>query len=203
MKLKRVGVFGGSFDPIHNGHLEVAVGALCELGLDEVLLMVSPENPLKTGHLHAPELCRLEMAKLAVEELPPELRRKIIVSDYEFNLPRPSFTIDTLRSLAFDFPDCKFSWIVGADNLTNLSSWRDPERILADFGLIVYPRPGEKLPDKIGDGIRILRGVKEFPYSSTDIRKRLAAGDDDNLPVAESVKSYLERHPEIYRQQTG
>lgn len=198
--VKHIGIYGGSFDPIHDGHLAVARGALKECGLDEVWLMVSPENPLKAGHLNASENARLDMAKASIESN-PEYYGNIKVSDFEFRLPRPSFTIATLRELKNAFPDCHFRWIVGADNLVNLSKWKDPDKILSEFGLIVYPRPGFDFSGILPEGITLLSDVEEFPYSSTEVRTMISKGENpDNWPVPNEVKNYITAHPDLYRE---
>lgn len=197
--MKRIGIFGGSFDPIHNGHLSVARAALEECGLDEVRLMVSPENPLKKGRLHAPERDRLAMARLAVEGLDEDLQERIKVSDFEFTLPRPSYTVNTLLALKKAFPDDHFVWIAGGDNLASLDRWRSPDIILKDFGLIIYPRPDSVLPEDMPEGVKVLGNAELMDMSSTDIRGAL--GEDgviENLPVPQSVKEYIKLHPALY-----
>ncbi|MDE6272805.1 MAG: nicotinate (nicotinamide) nucleotide adenylyltransferase [Muribaculaceae bacterium] len=197
--MKRIGVFGGSFDPIHDGHLAVATGALQAADLDEVILMVSPENPLKKGRLHAPEESRLEMAEAAIKSLPDEFKDRIKVSNFEFGLPRPSYTIDTLLALRKAYPDCSFCWIAGGDNLEIISRWKDFNRILSEFGLIVYPRPDAKSPEHIPMGVKYIDNVKQFPYSSTEIREKLSDSKEvGDLPIPAEVKNYISRHPGLY-----
>lgn len=195
------GVFGGSFDPVHRGHLAVAEGALRHPGIDEVWLMVSPENPLKRGRLRAPESDRLEMARLAVANISdPFVRNGIKVSDFEFHLPRPSYTVETLRALSKAYPDRAFRWIVGGDNLEGLDSWRSPDEILRDFGLIVYPRPDSRLPEILPEGVEVLEGVAPFNESSTSIREALKSGAEAvTLPLPKGVAEYLSLHPRLYR----
>ncbi len=197
--MRRIGIFGGSFDPIHDGHIAVAEGVLRECHLDEVWLMVSPENPLKKGQLHASEASRLEMAKAALCQLSAELKDRIKVSDFEFGLPRPSYTIDTLLALKEAYPDCEFQWIAGGDNLEIISRWKDYRKILSEFGLIVYPRPDAVIPDPIPAGVVYISSVKEFPYSSTAIREKLRAErSSDSLPIPEGAIEYLHAHPGLY-----
>ena len=203
-EMRTIGIFGGSFDPIHDGHLAVARGALRECGLDEVWLMVSPENPLKRGALHAPESARLEMVRLAVDSLADDEKERIKVSDFEFSLPRPSYTVDTLKRLSQIYPDVRFVWIGGGDNLANLRRWKSPEVILKDFGLIVYPRPDSAIPDPLPQGVSLLKGVEEFPYSSTQVRRMIAQVRKNalaltmNLPVPAAVIRYIGSHPDLY-----
>ncbi|MDE6811396.1 MAG: nicotinate (nicotinamide) nucleotide adenylyltransferase [Muribaculaceae bacterium] len=194
------GIFGGSFDPVHNGHLAVAIGALLQHEADEVWFMVSPENPLKQGHLHASEADRLQMARLAVDSISePELIGKIIVSDFEFSLPRPSYTIDTLRALSEAFAGKRFKWIVGSDNLVNFSQWRSPEEILESYGIIVYPRPGYPLSTDVPESVRILTNVPSFKESSTSIRSALRQGADAySLPLPRGVRDYIAARENLY-----
>ena len=109
--MRRIGLFGGTFDPVHKAHIRLAVTCREKLGLDEVWLMVSPQNPWKSGSQMTPDHHRLMMARLAVEE-----EDGIVASDYELNLPTPSYTYKTLRSLRHDFPSDTFVLLVGGDN---------------------------------------------------------------------------------------
>lgn len=189
----KIGIFGGTFDPPHAGHLAVACAALRQGEADEVWLMVSPQNPLKQGRRMSAEADRLAMARLAVDSLPDDLRSRIKVSDYETHLPRPSYTVATLRSLRKDYPGCRFRLIVGGDNLESFGRWREPEEILRDYGLIVYPRPGEEATSasNLPAGCVILRDVPLKGESSTSIRRAIACGEEpQGLPpgVADYIK---------------
>ena len=171
----KVGVFGGSFDPIHNGHISLARYILAHTDLDEIWLMVSPLNPLKPQGYVATDGQRLEMARLAVEDIPG-----IKVSDFEFSLPIPSYTYNTLRHLKEAYPDIDFRLIVGGDNWADFGKWKDPDKILREFGLIVYPRPGEEIstPSNAQMNIEnssliILKNAPQMPVSSTRIRHLL------------------------------
>lgn len=176
--LRRIGIFGGTFDPPHCGHLAVASAALTHGGVDEVWLMVSPCNPFKHGRRISPVADRLAMTRLAVGSLPQALREHMHVSDFETRMPTPSYTIDTLRALAAEYPGCSFRLIVGGDNLTAFRRWKSPDEIIRDFGLIVYPRPGDEADgcDKMPPGCVILRGVALKGENSTAIRRALARG---------------------------
>ncbi|MDE6631620.1 MAG: nicotinate (nicotinamide) nucleotide adenylyltransferase, partial [Muribaculaceae bacterium] len=131
-----IGIFGGSFDPIHEGHVNLAKYVLDHTDLDEVWLMVSPLNPLKPQGYVATNEQRLEMARLAVEGIPG-----IRVSDFEFHLPIPSYTYKTLTELKKSYPDHDFRLIIGGDNWADFYRWRNPKEIVSDFGVIIYPRP--------------------------------------------------------------
>ena len=168
----KVGIFGGSFDPIHNGHIRLAQYVLDHTDLDEVWLMVSPLNPLKPQGYVATDEQRLDMARLAVEGIPG-----IKVSDFEFSLPIPSYTYNTLCRLKEAYPDNDFRLIIGGDNWTDFTKWKNPDKILHEFGLIVYPRPGEDIcitsnSQLIFDNssLIILKNAPLMPISSTEIR---------------------------------
>lgn len=192
--MKLIGIFGGSFDPIHNGHLEVAKAALTQCGLDEVWLMVSPENPLKADCKKTPEQIRLEIARIATEEFikeNPGLEGHIKVCDFEFSLPRPSYTYLTLRKLSEAFPDFQFQWIVGGDNLRSLSKWKNPDEIIKEYGLIVYPRDTE-FNDSIPPGVTILKDLPLMDVSSTRIRQLSTQNDPSLLPMPrQAAKMWL------------
>ncbi len=197
--MRRIGIFGGSFDPLHNGHLKVAQAALSECALDEVWLMVSPENPLKAGRLHAPEADRLAMARLAVAEESLKSGGRIKVSDFEFSLPRPSYTVNTLRALKASHPEDEFIWIAGGDSLESLAKWREPDVIVRDFGLIIYPRPGSALPEEIPAGVAVLEDIQMIDVSSTRIREILRRGETlKDLELPAEVAEYISVHPELY-----
>ena len=176
-----VGIFGGSFDPIHEGHVNLAKYVLDHSDLDEVWLMVSPLNPLKQQGYVATNEQRLEMARLAVEGLPG-----IRVSDFEFHLPIPSYTYKTLTELKQAYPDIDFRLIIGGDNWANFEKWKNPDEILSEFGIIVYPRPGESLMSVSENGKRktenviILDAAPQMPISSTEIRHLLQSPSTDN-----------------------
>lgn len=134
--MQKIGLFFGSFNPIHIGHLIIANVMAENSDLDKVWLVVSPQNPFKLskGLLH--EFDRYDMAKAAVAD-----HYKLEVSDVEFHLPKPSYTIHTLAYLTEKHPTKQFKVILGEDNLENFKKWKNYEQILEQFGLYVYPRP--------------------------------------------------------------
>ena len=186
----RIGIFGGTYNPIHLGHTALA-SYICNLGLvDEVWLMVSPQNPFKQDHQLLDEAIRLRLATLAVRDFP-----RLRASDFEFHLPRPSLTYVTLQELSRAYPDDAFSLIIGADNWDAFPKWRNADDILAHYPIIVYPR--ETVSDErlavsdghmptlpsltggVGGGSPIfLSSAPLYPISSTAIRTAIAAGDD-------------------------
>ena len=133
---KRIGIYSGSFNPVHNGHISLAKYLLDSDIVDEVWIVVSPLNPLKTtsDELIADEL-RLQMAKIAFEGI-----RDTKVSDVEFCLPRPSYTIDTLNYLQKQYPDYHFFLLIGEDNMAVFDKWKDYKEILRKYTVLVYPR---------------------------------------------------------------
>jgi nicotinate-nucleotide adenylyltransferase len=134
--VKKIGLFFGSFNPIHMGHLIIANVMAQNTDLDKVWLVVSPQNPFKPskGLLH--EFDRYDLVKAAIAD-----NFKLEVSDVEFHLPKPSYTIHTLAYLTEKYPNKEFKVIIGEDNLENFTKWKNHEQILAQFGLYVYPRP--------------------------------------------------------------
>lgn len=166
--MKKIGIFGGSFDPVHIGHTRLAHYALCSAGLDEVWLMVSPRNPLKKIGPVASDEQRLDMVRLAVKEIPG-----LTASDFEFSLPVPSYSWLTLTRLRDAFPHVCFSLIIGGDNWADFSRWRNHDLILREFGILVYPRPSQPIP-YVPQGVTILRDAPQMEVSSTEIRSLIA-----------------------------
>lgn len=189
---REIAVFGGSFDPPHFGHIAVADAVVREGIADEVWMMVSPLNPLKKDKEISPDGIRLEMTRAAVARasLYPE---NVKVSDFEFSLPRPSYSYSTLQALEREYPDCRFSIIIGADNASLFYKWKDSDKIISEFGVIIYPRPDYEIP-RVMQNCRILTGVRLMPVSSSQIRS-LAKEKKDITPylppdVAEIIKRY-------------
>lgn len=174
MRRKRTGIFGGSFNPIHNGHVALASRLRSELRLEEVWLLVTPQNPWKSqAHLLDDEL-RLEMTRLALEG-----HRGLVASDFEFGLPKPSYTWNTLQALSHDFPERKFTLLVGGDNWVKFNSWYEHDKILANYNIAVYPRPGAEIDgENLPQNVRLLHS-ELIDISSTDIRQRVSEG----LPI--------------------
>lgn len=188
-----VGVFGGSFDPIHNGHVALARYALEHAGLDEVWLMVSPRNPLKPHATIASNEQRLEMARLATEDI-----EGLRVSDFEFSLPVPSYSWLTLTKLREAYPDISFRLIIGGDNWADFDRWKYPDLIREEFGVIVYPRPGEEIPAP-PPGVTILSNAPQMPISSTQIRQFCKYQNPDSKKLLakalpSSVLDYIKQH---------
>ena len=170
MKKLKTGIFSGSFNPIHIGHLALA-NYLCEFGeVDEVWFVVSPHNPLKKPADLWPDELRLRLVQLAIGDYP-----YFHASDFEFHLPRPSYTIHTLDCLKKAYPDREFHLIIGSDNWQRFGCWRESERIIAENQLLVYPRPGYPVnKDLLPTNVRIVKSPT-FEISSTFIRYALAS----------------------------
>ena len=133
--MAKVGIFGGSFNPVHFGHVGLAKWVIEHTDLDELWLMVSPNNPLKDAKILAPEQERLEGVREAIKDIPG-----LVASDFEFHLPRPSYTANTLRELQRAYPQHTFTLIIGEDNIAIFDKWREYEYILNHFRVFVYPR---------------------------------------------------------------
>lgn len=198
----KVGIFGGSFDPVHIGHVNLAKYVLDHTDLDEVWLMVSPRNPLKDHGPIATDRQRLEMARLAVKDIPG-----LQVSDFEFHLPIPSYTYKTLTELKKSYPEHDFRLIIGGDNWASIEKWKNPDKILSEFGIIVYPRPNEEIPVPsnpkfiIDDSsLVILKKAPQMPVSSTEIRHLLASRqptltpDPSLITLDHKVLDYINSH---------
>ena len=187
--MRKIGLMGGSYNPIHKGHVGLAKTIRQKLVLDEVWLMLSPMNPLKRNDTELIEdVQRLTMARLALEGEPG-----IVVSDAEMTLPRPNYTVRTLAYLKERNPDCVFSIIIGSDNLAVFDHWKDADEIMRKYEVIVYPRPGydikplrEKYPK-----VNYVEDVSEYPISSTEIRRRIRAGEEVSEWLDASVYNYI------------
>ena len=186
--MREIGILGGSFNPVHAGHLMVASYVRQVARLDEVWLSLSPANPLKTDVRPASDADRLAMLRLAVQP-----GHGLSVTDLELSLPRPSYTIDFLNELASRWPDCRFHLIIGSDNWLIFNKWRDPEEILDRFGVIVYPRPGYPV-ERIDDARAMLVDSPGIDLSSTQVREAIARGLDMNFFLPAGVYSYIKEH---------
>ncbi len=183
-----VGLFFGSFNPVHIGHLVIANYMANFTDLDEVWLVVSPHNPLKNKSGLADMYDRLEMVQLAIEN-----SNKLKASNIEFSLPQPSYTIDTLAYLAEKYPNKDFALIMGADNLASLHKWKNYELILENYKLYVYPRPNcdtstwEKHPSIV------LTQSPQMDLSSTFIRKAIKAKKSIQFMVPDVVLDFIDK----------
>ncbi len=184
-----VGIFGGSFNPVHRGHTAIAEGLVSAGLADEVWLTLSPLNPLKAGSTElAADADRLAMLRLAAEGLPG-----VEVCDIELSMPRPSYSVNTLRKLSELYPETRFRLVIGGDNWRVFDRWRDYETLLRDYPPIIYPRPGEVL-EGIPEGIDVCGALPLIDVSSTMVRERVAAGLQVNNLVDSKVYKYIIDH---------
>jgi nicotinate-nucleotide adenylyltransferase len=190
----KIGIFSGSFNPIHIGHLILANYITEFSEIEEVWFLVTPQNPWKENSALADENIRLEMVKMAIAGYP-----KLKTSDIEFSLPRPSYTINTLNVLEDRYPEHEFALIVGADNWENFDRWKDYETILSRYNIYVYPRFGYSvsMPQKLKKTVTVLNSpIVEI--SSTFIRKGLSEGKNMRAFLPEPVYNYVSEN-KVYR----
>lgn len=173
MKKLKTGIFSGSFNPIHIGHLALA-NYLCEYeALDEVWFMVTPQNPLKTQDDLWSDNLRLELVEVAIKDYP-----RFRASDFEFRLPRPSYSVHTLRALREAYPEREFYFIIGSDNWASFHRWFQWEEIIAENRILIYPRPGFPVNTAALPSSVALVDSPVFEISSTFIRGALTEGKD-------------------------
>lgn len=180
--MRRVALYGGSFNPIHLGHIAVAKSVIDQRLCDEVWLMVSPQNPLKPSANLLPEQDRLDMARMAVMGM-----EGVKVSDFEFNLPRPSYTWRTVQALEAACPGTSFTVLIGSDNWLVFDRWARHDVILRRYGLIVYPRSGYDVTAKMLPPEVHLLNVPKFDYDSTTVRQLVRQGEDVSSLVPRAV----------------
>ena len=194
--MKRVALYFGSFNPIHKGHIALAEWVV-EQGLcDELIFIVSPQNPFKEQEGLAPEFSRYEMCELACRA--SRYPEQIKVSAVEFVLEKPSYTINTLRYLRENFgSEMQFSILLGADNIENFDKWREYEEILRDYPLLVYPREGYSV-ERFADKITFLENAPLFDFAATDIRTMIAEGVDFRDKLSAEVANYIIQN-KLYR----
>ncbi|ERM82692.1 nicotinic acid mononucleotide adenylyltransferase [Rhodonellum psychrophilum GCM71 = DSM 17998] len=177
-------MFFGSFNPIHIGHLIIANIMQDQTDLDEVWFVVSPQNPFKKQQSLLHEFDRLRMVELAIAD-----HFHFRATDVEFHMPRPSYTIDTLTLLSEKFPNHTFKLIVGGDNLTHFHKWKNHEVILAEYGLYVYPRPGEN-PSFDHPNVHFVEAPL-MDISATFIRNAVKTGHSVKYLLPDAVEGYI------------
>ncbi len=184
------GIYGGSFNPIHKGHVQLAE-ALCHKGVvNEIWFLVSPRNPFKQASKDLlDEHDRLSLARLATAGHP-----QLHVSDFEFSLPRPSYTVDTLAALRKAYPDRQFALIMGADNWQSFHRWRKPDDILRHHRILVYPRPEFPVDETaLPPGVTLLSDVRLMDISSTQLRCSIARGEDASYGLDAAVWQEIQK----------
>jgi nicotinate-nucleotide adenylyltransferase len=187
---KLVGLFFGSFNPIHIGHLIIANHLVEHSAMDELWLVVTPQNPFKEKQSLLDNYLRLEMVNLAIEEYP-----KLRASNIEFQLPQPNYTVNTLAYLEEKFPNVSFALIMGEDNLKSLHKWKNYEYILEHYPIYVYPRISEgEMPDNLVQHPHIKRVTAPIiELSSTFIREEIKARHNVRPLLPEKVWQYIDR----------
>ncbi|MGI6073465.1 MAG: nicotinate (nicotinamide) nucleotide adenylyltransferase [Fermentimonas sp.] len=187
---RRIGILSGSFNPIHIGHVMLASYISEFSDLDEIWLVVTPNNPLKSSMTMVDENLRLDMVKNSLKEYD-----NIRVSDIEFDMPRPSYTINTLERLSSQYLDCYFTLIIGADNWTNFYRWKDYRKILNSHDLLIYPRLGSDviIPDNLSNKVKLIH-APIIEISSTFIRKSVAEGKDIRAFVPDYVYDTIKKN---------
>ena len=185
--MKHIGLFFGSFNPIHVGHLIVANSMLELTDIDEVWFVLSPQNPLKERQTLLADHHRMQMVRVAIDD-----NYKMRACDVEMHLPIPSYTVVTLAHLSEQHPDKRFSLIIGGDNLENFRRWRNYEYILEHYDLYVYPRPGCHPEDELANHPHVhMVDVPMMDISSSYIRKQIEEGHPPRYMLTEPVFNYL------------
>ena len=186
--LARIGIFGGSFNPIHVGHIELARQLKALAGLDEVWLMVSPQNPLKQQVDLLDDQLRYQMARIALRG-----EQGIIASDYELHLPRPTYTWHTLQRLREDYRARTFILLIGGDNWQLFPRWYHSDDILREHQVVVYPRRGSIIDRTSLPPTVTVADTELLDISSTDIRQRVTLGQSIAGLVPKSIQPLVNR----------
>jgi nicotinate-nucleotide adenylyltransferase len=180
-----IGLYFGSFNPIHTGHLIIANHVIQYTDVDKVWFVVSPHNPLKESHALLNEYHRLHLVNLAIEDNP-----KFRGSNVEFQLPKPSYTIDTLTYLSEKFPLERFSVIMGSDSFRNIHRWKNFEQLLARHQIVVYNRPEHPVTETYGASLTLL-DAPLLDISATFVRRQIRDKKSVKYLVPRNVEEYI------------
>ncbi|MBK6936136.1 MAG: nicotinate-nucleotide adenylyltransferase [Chitinophagaceae bacterium] len=183
----KIGLYFGSFNPIHIAHLIVANHIINESEIEKIWFVVSPHNPFKHEQSLLNEYHRLHLVNLAIEGDP-----RFKATDIEFSLPKPSYTVNTLAYLSEKYPEHAFFIIMGSDSFQNLHKWKNADVIIRNYPLYVYRRPGFEINNTIGTRLHIL-DAPLLELSATYIRKCISEGKSIHYIVPESVREEIER----------
>lgn len=184
----KTGIYGGSFNPIHNGHIALARHLLQEAELDEIWFVVSPQNPFKVQQQLLADDKRLLLVRKALAPYP-----QLVASDFEFSLPRPSYMWHTLQGMSAQWPDRELHLIIGADNWLCFDRWYHADDIRSTYPIIIYPRQGYDIePSTLPQDVRLVN-TPLYNVSSTEIRADVAAGRDISGKVPSTILSEVEK----------
>lgn len=183
----KIGLYFGSFNPIHIGHLLIASFVANNTNVQQVWLMVSPQNPLKNSSGLLNEYQRLHLVQMAIEKDDPQIK----ASDIEFKLPKPSFTIDTLTYLREKYPTHEFVIIMGSDSFQNIHRWKNANILLKECEFLIYQRPGFEIKEDTKIKMQILRAPL-LSISATEIRKNIKEGKSIRYMIPERVREEIE-----------
>ena len=184
----KIGLYFGSFNPIHNWHLIIANHILNETALDKIWIIVSPQNPFKESNNLLNSYDRLHLVSKAVEN-----DNRIKASDIEFHLPKPSYTVTTLTYLKEKYPEHEFFVIVGSDSFQNLAKWKNFETIVQNYPLIIYKRPGFEITNNLGAQIEIM-DAPLLEISATYIRELVRRNKSIKYLVPESIEQEIQNN---------
>jgi nicotinate-nucleotide adenylyltransferase len=181
-----IGLYFGSFNPIHVGHLIIASHIADNSSLNQVWFVVSPQNPLKHSGSLLNEYHRLHLVQTAVDG-----DARFRVTDVEFKLPKPSYTIDTLTYLQEKYPENQFSVIMGSDSFQNISKWKNSELLLKNYSFIIYPRPGFEVTNTL-QNVEII-SAPLLQISATAIRNNIKEGRSVRYLIPDNAREEIER----------
>lgn len=185
----KIGLFFGSFNPIHIGHLIIASYMVDFTDLGQVWFVVSPQNPLKHKKNLLSEYERMEMVRLAIQD-----DNRFQATDIEFNMPRPSYTIDTLLHLEEKYPGKEFVLIMGSDSVASLPKWKNYEQLLENYKIYAYPRPEHHLaPEQLHHNIKLVEGVPLMEISATFIRQTIKNKKSVKYLLPEKVYQFVDK----------
>jgi len=183
-----IGLYFGSFNPVHTGHLIIASHVVNQTNIQQVWLVVSPQNPFKSTMGLLNEYDRLHLVNLAIDD-----ETRIRASDVEFKLPRPSYTIDTLTYLREKYPQHQFSIIMGSDGFQNLPKWKNADLLIREYPFVIYKRPGFDVTDTWNASVQIL-DAPMLDISATLIRTNIREGKSIRYLVPDKVREEIERN---------
>lgn len=190
LSTRQIGIFGGSFNPIHCGHIALARHLLTALGLDEIWFVVSPLNPFKT---QAPDLLADDV-RYAITVRALASQPGLSASDVEMTLPRPSYMWNTLCHLSELHPHARFTLLIGADNWLAFNRWAHSQDIITHYRIAVYPRPGYEVDAAAMPPSVTYVHSDLYPVSSTEIRRRIAAGESIEGMVPQDIQAMVEHY---------